>query len=55
MFFIGWFSEPGEMRPANGRSLDGAVVAEIVYLDTNLKPLNLVEFETNYRACTPII
>ncbi|KAK2163785.1 hypothetical protein LSH36_74g06018 [Paralvinella palmiformis] len=23
-------SEPGEMRPANGRSLDGAVVAEIV-------------------------
>ena len=27
--FIIWFSEPGETRPTNGRSLDGAVVAEI--------------------------
>ena len=31
MFYIIWFSEPGETRPANGRSADGAVVAEIVY------------------------
>ena len=29
--FIRWFSEPGETRPANGLSLDGAVVAEIDY------------------------
>ena len=29
--FVVWFSEPGEIRPANGRSLDGAVVVEIVY------------------------
>ena len=29
--FIIWLSEPGETRSANGRSLDGAIVAEIVY------------------------
>ena len=29
--FIIRFSEPGDTRPANGLSLDGAVVAEIVY------------------------
>ena len=30
--FIRWFKEPGETRPANGLSLDGAVVAEMVFV-----------------------
>ena len=35
MFFIIWFSVPGETRHANGRSLDGVVVAEMVYCRPN--------------------
>ena len=29
--FIRWFNESSETRPANGLTLDGAVVVEIIY------------------------
>jgi len=40
---------PGETRPANGRSLDGAVVAEIVWSDPFYAIVNDLE-KNHYNA-----
>jgi len=48
-FFIIWFSEPVETRPTNGCSLDGAVVAEIVY-NTVLYHISAETYLNNFEV-----